>query len=137
MATTLPRALPHLDERQTAMLAEMGIAPWWAPRALLPQPRVATAAAERAPEPPVLPRPPAATPATPPAVPPTSPNRPTVAPPPMATAAPVLPEETSASHSLLRNKFVATTIEASFFVFTAIAGCSCMPMTCVAFFMVK
>ena len=80
-----------------SMLAEMGIAPWWAPRALLPQPRVATAAAERAPEPPVLPRPPAATPATPPAVPPTSPNRPTVAPPPMATAAPIRPHAAAAA----------------------------------------
>lgn len=37
MASALPRALPQLDERRTAMLAEMGIAPWWAPRALLPQ----------------------------------------------------------------------------------------------------
>lgn len=35
---TLPRALPHLDERRTAMLAEMGVSPWWAPRALLPRP---------------------------------------------------------------------------------------------------
>lgn len=34
----LPRALPHLDERRTAMLAEMGVAPWWAPRPLLPRP---------------------------------------------------------------------------------------------------
>lgn len=35
---TLPRALAHLDERRTAMLAEMGAAPWWAPRPLLPRP---------------------------------------------------------------------------------------------------
>jgi uracil-DNA glycosylase family 4 len=89
MATALPRALPHLDERQTAMLAEMGIAPWWAPRALLPQPRMATAADERAPEPPVLRRPPAATPATPPAVPPAPPSQPAVAQPPLVPSAPV------------------------------------------------
>lgn len=35
---TLPRALAHLDERRTAMLAEMGVSPWWAPRPLLPRP---------------------------------------------------------------------------------------------------
>jgi uracil-DNA glycosylase family 4 len=96
MATTLPRALPHLDERQTAMLAEMGIAPWWAPRALLPQPRVATAAAERAPEPPVLPRPRAATPATPPAVPPASPSQPAAGQPPAVPSAPVHPHAAAA-----------------------------------------
>lgn len=38
MAAPLPRALPHLDERRTAMLSEMGIAPWWTPRGLLPRP---------------------------------------------------------------------------------------------------
>ncbi|MGQ9725177.1 MAG: uracil-DNA glycosylase [Tepidimonas sp.] len=38
MATPLRRALPHLDERHTAMLCEMGIAPWWTPRELLPRP---------------------------------------------------------------------------------------------------
>lgn len=34
----LPRALPWLDERRSALLAEMGVPPWWRPRALLPWP---------------------------------------------------------------------------------------------------
>ncbi|MFN3611100.1 uracil-DNA glycosylase family protein [Tepidimonas sp.] len=34
----LPRALPWLDERRSALLAEMGVSPWWRPRALLPRP---------------------------------------------------------------------------------------------------
>ena len=38
MSTRLPRALPFLDHRHSTMLADMGMAPWWAPRALLPWP---------------------------------------------------------------------------------------------------
>lgn len=33
---TLPRALPWLDERRSALLAEIGLTPWWQPRTLLP-----------------------------------------------------------------------------------------------------
>jgi len=38
MSSRLPRALPFLDHRHSTMLADMGVAPWWAPRALLPWP---------------------------------------------------------------------------------------------------
>lgn len=34
----LPRALPWLDERRSALLAEIGVPAWWQPRALLPRP---------------------------------------------------------------------------------------------------
>ncbi|TSE33093.1 uracil-DNA glycosylase [Tepidimonas charontis] len=38
MNARLPRALPFLDDRHSAMLADMGVVPWWAPRAWLPWP---------------------------------------------------------------------------------------------------
>ncbi|MFN4104340.1 MAG: uracil-DNA glycosylase family protein [Tepidimonas sp.] len=34
----LPHALPWLDERRSALLAEIGVPAWWQPRALLPRP---------------------------------------------------------------------------------------------------
>ncbi len=37
MNARLPRALPFLDDRHSAMLADMGVTPWWVPRALLPE----------------------------------------------------------------------------------------------------
>ena len=87
MATALPRALPHLDERQTAMLAEMGITPWWAPRALLPQPPTVAAPTEKAPAPPTMRRAPAGTPAASPPAPPSPPRESVGAQPAVATTA--------------------------------------------------
>ncbi len=68
---TLPRALPWLDERRSAMLAEIGLPPWWQPRALLPRPGAPTEAATpvepavpiRAAPPPKMPAPEAPAPA--------------------------------------------------------------------------
>ena len=49
-----------------------------------------------------------------------------------ATAAPVLPGAITASHILSRTSFVATAMEASFFLRNAILGCSCISMTSLA-----
>lgn len=83
---TLPRALPWLDERRSALLAEIGLPPWWQPRALLPGAALPSA---RPPAPP----PPAASASPPAAPPPMAPQRvPTVpAHEPRAAAAPETP----------------------------------------------
>ena len=49
-----------------------------------------------------------------------------------ATAAPVLPGAMTASQIFSRTNFVATAIEASFFLRNAILGCSCISITSLA-----
>ncbi len=80
-----PRPLPHLDQRRTALLAGMGVAPWWVPPApwLPPQepaaiPPAAPVASPQVPVAPAAARPPQ--PPPPPASPPPS----EVPPPPQA-----------------------------------------------------